>query len=273
KSAFALVDYDVHFQELNAAMLSGSWTLPDKSTISGGFDYRKSPYLTAWNPRQGQPLLTLYDMMKLHPKGESDQLAIDRTPTFKSATAGYAFPINSNFQVNLDATASSLSGTIASGGVDAMMPTGTEYYYSAQLTGSNLLADGDMYIAGVRVADLAASNLYVLDLSARFPITQHLPLNPPFPIPHHLRVRPRLRLGYQVGDNSDLREFPVLPSILFNYYWTRDLSLELEVGAKWTERQQAGATQNETDLFFTAGFRYDFYADGQKPCAFVPTCR
>ena len=261
KSAFALVDYDVHFQELNAAMLSGSWTLPDKSTISGGFDYRKSPYLTAWNALQGQPLLTLYDMLKLHTKEEIDQLAIDRTPTFKSATAGYAFPINSNFQVNLDATASSLSGTIASGGVDAMMPTGTEYYYSAQLTGSNLLADGDMYIAGVRVADLAASNLYVLDLSARFPITQDL------------RVNPRLRLGYQVGDNSDLREFTVLPSILFNYYWTRDLSLELEVGAKWTERQQAGATQNETDLFFTAGFRYDFYADGQKPCAFVPTCR
>src|SRR5262249_2521520 len=150
----------------------------------------------------------------------------------------YAFPINSNFQVNLDATASSLSGPIASGGVDAMMPTGTQHYYSAQLTGSNLLPDDDIYIAGLRIPVPAASNLYVLALRARVPITQDL------------RVTPRLRLGYQVGDNSDLREFTVLPSILFNYYWTRDLSLELEVGAKWTERQQAGATQNETDLFF-----------------------
>lgn len=112
KSAFALVDDDVHFQELNAAMFSGSWTLPDKSTISAGIDYRKSPYLTAWNALQGQPFLTLYDMLKLHSKEEI------------------------------------------------------------------------VYIAGVRVADLAASNLYVLDLSARYPPT------------NELRINPRLRLGY-----------------------------------------------------------------------------
>ncbi len=47
-------------------------------------------------------------------------------------------------------------------------------------------------------------------------------------------------------------------SILINYYWIKDLSFALEVGAKWTEQQQAGATHNETDLFFTPGFRYDF---------------
>jgi tetratricopeptide (TPR) repeat protein len=261
KSAFALVDYDVHFQELNAAMFSGSWTLPDKSTISAGIDYRKSPYLTAWNALQGQPFLTLYDMLKLHSKDEVDQLAIDRTPTYKSATLGYAFPLSKNYQVNLDATASSLSGTVASGGIEAMLPTGTELYYSAQLTGTNLFAEGDMYIAGVRMADLQASNLYVLDLSARYPLS------------NELRVNPRLRLGYQVGDTTDLREITILPSILVNYYWTRDLSLELEIGAKWTERQQAGATQTETDLFFTAGFRYDFYADGQKPCGLIARCR
>jgi tetratricopeptide (TPR) repeat protein len=261
KSAFALLDYDVHFQELNAAMFSGSWTLPDKSTISAGIDYRKSPYLTAWNALQGQPFLTLYDMLKVHSKEEVDQLAIDRTPTYKSATLGYAFPLGKDYQVNLDATASSLSGTVASGGIEAMLPTGTELYYSAQLTRTNLFAEGDMYIAGVRVADLEASNLYVLDLSARYPLS------------NEWRINPRLRLGYQVGDTTDLREVTILPSILINYYWTRDLSLELEVGAKWTERQQAGATQTETDLFFTAGFRYDFYADGQKPCALLTTCR
>src|SRR6185295_17374183 len=129
KSAFALVDYDVHFQEINAAMFSGSWTLPDKSTISAGIDYRKSPYLTAWNALQGQPFLTLYDMLKLHSKEEVDQFAIDRTPTYQSATLGYAFPLGKNYQVNLDATASSLSGTVASGGIEAMLPTGTELYY------------------------------------------------------------------------------------------------------------------------------------------------
>jgi len=76
-----------------------------------------------------------------------------------------------------------------------------------------------------------------------------------YPLSNEWRINPRC-LGYQLGDTTDLREVTILPSILINYYWTRDLSLELEVGAKWTERQQAGATQTETDLFFTAGFRY-----------------
>jgi hypothetical protein len=200
-------------------------------------------------------------MLKLHSKEEVDQFAIDRTPTYQSATVGYAFPLGKDYQVSLDATASSLSGTVASGGIEAMLPTGTELYYSAQLTRTNLFAEGDMYIAGVRVADLEASNLYVLDLSARYPLG------------NELRINPRLRLGYQEGDTTDLREITILPSILVNYYWTRDLSLELEVGAKWTDRRQGGATQTETDLFFTAGFRYDFYADGQKPCALLTTCR
>jgi hypothetical protein len=44
-------------------------------------------------------------------------------------------------------------------------------------------------------------------------------------------------------------------------------------GAKWTSREQAGARENETEFFVTAGFRYDFYADDQKRCAFVPMCR
>jgi hypothetical protein len=73
---------------------------------------------------------------------------------------------------------------------------------------------------------------------------------------------------------TDSREVTVLPSILLNYYWTRDLSLELEDGgAKWTERQEVGATQTETGLFFTAGCRCDFDVDGQKSCACVTPCR
>lgn len=67
---------------------------------------------------------------------------------------------------------------------------------------------------------------------------------------------------------SDLREVTVLPSIFLNYDWTRDLSLELEVGAKLTERQQAGATETETDLFFTI-----FCADGHMACGFMRSCR
>jgi hypothetical protein len=261
KSAFATIDYDVHFQELNAAIFSGTWTLADKSTIQVGADYRKSPYLSAWNALQGQPFLTLYDLLRVHTQDEIDQLAIDRTPTYKSATIGYSLPLTDNLQLSFDATVANLSGTVASFGVDATPSSGDEYFYSAQLIGTSLLADGDLYIAGLRFADRETSDLYVLDLSARYPLTDEF------------RISPRLRLGYEFGNDTDLREFTVLPSVLLNYYWTKDLSFELEAGTRLTSREQGGAKEDETEFFLTVGFRYDFYADDQRSCLFVPTCR
>jgi hypothetical protein len=262
KSAFVTVDYELHFQKLNAAIFSGSWTLPDKSTLHGAVDYRKAPYLSAWTAIQGQPLLTLYDMLKLKTKDEIDQLAIDRTATFKSATLGFARPITDKLQLSADVTATNVTGTIASGGVDVVPGTGNEFYYSAQLIGTGLFSSGDMYVAGIRVADHVDSNLYVLDFNARYPLTEDF------------RINPRLRFGYRKGDTTDLKEYSVLPSVLLNYYWTKDLSLELEVGAKWTSRQQAGITDRDTELFLTAGFRYDFYADDRNKCAPVSVnCR
>lgn len=256
KSAFATVDYDVHFNELNAAILSGSWTFANASNIHGGLDYRKAPYLSTWSALQGQPFVSLYDMLKLYTKSEVDQLAIDRTPTYRAANVGYALPLTKNLQATFDFTAASTTGTPASGGIPEMPGTGWEYYYSSQLIAQDMLSDGDLYIAGLRVADRADSNLYVLDLSTRYPLTQSL------------RVNPRLQLGYRKGDaGHDLVEYTVMPSVLFNYYWTTDLMLELETGVRWTQTEIATAVENNTEVFVTAGVRYDFYADRRTPCA------
>ena len=46
KSAFLIVDYDIHFDKLDAAIFTGTWTLPDKSILRAGADYRMAPYLT-----------------------------------------------------------------------------------------------------------------------------------------------------------------------------------------------------------------------------------
>ena len=251
KTAFATVDYDIHFQQLNAAIFSGSWTLLDKSTLYGAADYRKTPYLSAWNALQGQPFATLYDMLRLHTKEEIDQLALDRTATYKSAMVGFSRPLTEKLQIAADATVVNVSGTIASGGVGATLPVGTEFFYSAQLIGTSFFKDGDMYITGVRYADLADSKLYVLDLNARYPLVDDF------------RISPRLRLGYRKGDTTDLKEYTVLPSVLLNYYWTKDISLEIEVGTQWTSLERSGAKEITTELFLTAGLRYDFYADGR----------
>lgn len=255
KSLFALVDYDVHFSEFNAATLTGSWTFIDKSVLHAGLDYRKTPYLSTWTALQGQRYLTLYDMLRYHTLDEVERFALDRTALYRAASIGYSRPLSERFQISLDATITNIEGTVASGGVDATPSTGDEYFYSAQLIGNNVTTEGDLFIAGARFADLADTDHYILDLSARYPLIDGL------------KVSPRLRLSYITGDDSDLEEYSILPSVLLNYYLTRDFALELEVGADWRTRTENMVTETETELFFTIGYRYDFYADKERLCS------
>lgn len=250
-SSFGTLDYDIHYNELNAAVLNGTYTFADKSTLFAAYEYRKSPYLSTWTALQGQNYPTLYEMLRNTTLQQVEQYAVDRTAAFTTASVGFSHPINNTFQVSADATVTNLEGTIMSGGVEAITGTGNEYFYSAQLIGNNVFANDDLMIASVRFADLALSNYYVLDLSARYPLIDNLKINP------------RLRLGYRTGDVDDLVEYSVLPSVLVDYYFTRDMSLEFEVGADWRTSKQNGIEETSTELFFTVGYRYDFYADGQ----------
>jgi hypothetical protein len=257
KFAFGNVDYDVHFQQLNAAIFSGSWILPDKSTIYGGADYRRTPFLSTWNVLINQPFATLYDMLKAQTNApltneQLQQLARNQTPIFKSAMLGFSHPLSDNWQVSADATVVNLTQPISPIGLDpslAALPAGNEYYYSAQLIGNNLFKDGDMYIGALRYSQLATSNRYVLDLNTRYPLT------------NEWRLSPRLRFGYAVGTGIDLKEYTVLPSFLVDYYWTKDLNLEFEIGAQWTSSTQSGIKSKDTELLATIGLRWDFYSD------------
>lgn len=252
KTGFFTVDYDVHFQELNAAIFSGSWTLPDKSTIYGGADYRKTPFLSTWNALLNQPFTTLYDMLRLQTEEQLQQLAINQTPTYRSAMIGYSRPLNDHYQVSGDVTVVNLTQPLLPSVVDPGLPTlpaGNEYYVSTQFMGSNLVTNGDMYVVGLRYSRLLDSNMYVLDFNTRYPLWTGL------------AISPRLRLGYRLGRDIDLTEYTAVPSLLVDYQWTRQLSSELEVGVERTWGEQSGFKEDNLDFFLTLGFRYDFYSD------------
>jgi hypothetical protein len=255
KSAFVNVDYDAYFEQLNAAIFTGSWTLPDKSTIRVGADYRKAPYLTAFNALQGQAFLTMYDLLKATSQADVKQMAIDRTATYQSANIGYTRQLTDHLQINLDFTAAHIDGTIASYGVYAMPDMGDEFYYSAQLVGTSLLKEGDLYTAALRYSDLKESDNYAVDLSTRYPISEEW------------SVAPRLTGGYRTGKATPYDEYIVMPSLLVDYFWRKDLNLEVEVGERWTWHNQGTAKSTENEFFVTAGFRYDFYADLRERCA------
>jgi tetratricopeptide (TPR) repeat protein len=253
-SALGQIDYDVHFNELNAAIFSGTYTMDDKSVINTALDYRKVPFLSSWTALQGQPFLTLYDMMKFNTADDIRQFAIDRTPTFESAMVSYTHPLNATYQIGGDATVTNLTGTVPSGGVDGTLASGLEYYLSAQLTGSGIFRPGDILMAAFRYASLSDSKDYVIDFNTRFPITPTL------------SVSPRLRVGYRTGVGTDLKETTILPSFLVNYLWSKDLSFEAEIGYKYMNSTLVGVKTVTNDLYATVGVRKDFGIDGLTQC-------
>jgi hypothetical protein len=268
KFAFVNVDYDVHFQQLNAAIFSGSWILPDKSTIYGGADYRRTPYMSTWNAllNLNQPFATLYDALKAQNSADASCLmdlvrcVVNQTPIYKSAMLGFSHPLTEKLQISADATIVNLSQpytplqtTSAAGTTTPVtFASGNEYYASTSLFANNIFKEGDMYIGALRYSQTGTSNQYMVDLTTRFPVT------------NEWRVSPRLRLGYTTGTGVDLKEYTVLPSFLVDYYWTKDLNLEFEVGAQYTNSMQAGIRSQDTELLATVGFRYDFYSDTTK---------
>jgi TolA-binding protein len=255
KFAFGNLDYDIHFQKLNAAIFSGSWTLLDKTTIYGGADYRRTPFLSSWNSLLNQPFSTLYDALRNSTEtlDEVKQNAIDSTPIYKSAMIGVSHPLSERLQIAADATLVNLTQplplTAANSSLLTTLPAGNEYYYSLQLIGTNIFKEGDMYLGALRYAQQPMLRQYVLDLNTRYPLT------------HEWVLGPRLRLGYETGIGADLKQYTVLPSFLIDYYWTPDLNFEAEIGAQWTSSTQAGVKTRDTELMATVGLRYTFQAD------------
>jgi len=246
RTAFGLVDYDVGYNELNIALLTGNWIFPDQTSINLSLDYRRSPILTTTNATQGQTAGSLAALLETLSEDEVRQLAKDRTATSKSVTVGVSRPLNTMFQANADVTAASLSGTTASGGVEASEGTGLELFYSAQLIGSSVIKEGDLAVLGLRYADTQNSHRYTVDINTRYPVTRDF------------RVNPRLRTDYRENKDDDGTQIAVKPSVRFDYYWTRTLLFELDLGAEWTSDRINDDADNRTGLFANIGSRIDF---------------
>jgi hypothetical protein len=252
KSIFATVDYDTHFNELDAAIFTGTWTFADKSVLRLGADYRKAPYLTTWNALQGQPYTTLYDLLKAYAQSDVLQMAIDRTATYQSSTVGYSRALTDKLQLNLDFTQAHIDGTIASFNVNGTPDMGDEFFYSAQLVGTALFLSNDLYTAAFRYSDLKDSQNFAVDLSTRYPWSENL------------RIQPRIVGGYTQGKGIPFDEYTLLPSLLIDYFLRKDLNFEVEIGERWTWRTQGTTRSSEDEFLITAGFRLDFYADAQN---------
>ena len=262
-NAFVLADYDVKFSQLNLGLLTLNYSFPDTSSLSFTADYRQSPLLTTYNaagltatlvdPVTHQQLLgpqgellaqnitDIRDLLWYYPRSSIYQLALDRTLVAKSATVSYSRPLTRKLQANIDVTLTDTRGTPAIPAttgiigtpregsvislVDAISATGKEYYYGAQLVGSGLFWENDIYILSGRYSDTQRTRSYTADFNARVSLSRKV------------RLSPRLRYGYRDNkeDSGNFSQFQ--PTMRVNYYPMRGGEIEIEGGANFSRQK------------------------------------
>ena len=246
RSLLTFVDYDILYGSLNTVIFLGTWTLPDRTTINATLDYRNSPILTTTNALQGQSAGSIDDLLDTLTEEEIQELAKDRTGHSTTATLGASHPLSEKIQLSGDVTVSELSGTEASGGVEAIPDTGKEYFYNLQLIGSNLFKTGDTSILGTRFSDTSTAKIYTVSLDSRYPVIRAW------------RVNPRLRVDYRENDNDDSNQWTALPSLRMDYRWRKRYRFEVEGGKEWTTRDFTDRSEDSSSYYLSMGYRADF---------------
>ena len=246
-SVFSLLDYDVSYSVLNIALMTGNFSLPDKTMLNVVLDYRRSPIQTTTTGLQGLQVGDLSDALVSFSEDALRSFAEDRTAISRSATLGAARPLDERFQVSGDVTVSHLTDTTASGGIEATPGTGYEFLYTAQFIGTGLVKESDTSILGLSYSDRDGSDTVSGSLNIRYPISREW------------RINPRLRGDYRWEDlDSTQNRIRFKPSLKTDYRLRRWLRLEAEIGAEWSTQRFVDDTEESTDFFMTLGYRVDY---------------
>ena len=245
-TATVALDYDIEFDRLNYARVSGTRVFADRSTLTLSFDYVQSPTLSLTNAEQGQFGRTIDELRDSFTLGELQELALDRTTLSRSATLAYFRPLNDKWLFNFDATIFETEGNPASGGVPEIEAPGTDYYASVGIFGSGIFSETDVISGSLRFADTSTSTLTLIDASYRFDPAERW------------RLRPRLRVGHRDLKRAGGTEVFAIPSLTVDYEITDRTSLEMEVGGRFSRRETDIGRDRSTESYVILGLRQDF---------------
>jgi hypothetical protein len=239
----SFLDYDVYYRSLNTAQLVGNWQIDPATFLHFLADHRNVPTLTTTNALQGQGAGDLDDLDGIFSTEELESLAEDRTARSTTLSLGASRDLTERYQLAGDFSASHLSGTPTSGGVEGFEGTGWEYSYLMQLVATGFIRKDDIGILGVRYFDGSATDLVSTSLDLRWPVNEAV------------RVNPGLRAEFRMNDAAD-DLVTVRPSFRIDVrFWK--LLFELDGIAEW-RRPVGGSMPDEFGYAATASLRYDF---------------
>jgi hypothetical protein len=250
----AMVDFDISYNELNSALVLGTWRFENLISVNVLFDTRQSPILTTRNALIGQPVVTMDELLLRFTEDEIRQFAQDRTSQTETVTLGISRPLFDRFQINTDITVTETSATVPSGNVPELPASGSQIFFSTSLIGSSLFMDSDVNVLGLRYSSTRSSDTTLLTLDGRYPLRRGLRLNP------------RLRVSLRDNKLGGSEEWIAAPSFRMILRWKRHYRLEFEMGGLWSTRKldpimnplAVDTTEDTSGYFVNLGYRADF---------------
>jgi|GEM_PF-2899445 len=241
------LDYDVHFNELNALLLSGRYQFESGTNASLSLNFRKSPYLTTRNALIGQQVDNLNDLKDtIDSLDELEDIALDRTFDSTSVNLYIDHPINDDIDISTSLTVSTLSDTPTSAGVSGYDGTDTEFHFNSQIVIDNMLFDRDSGRIGFTYAALTNSDVYSVYSHYKFQINTHWRLYPRFAFQARDNV-----------DNSGQDRFSLL--LRTEYKFLEDHRIDGQIGADWYFNDNRFGEQDELTIYFiNLGYTYLF---------------
>jgi hypothetical protein len=252
-SVYSAADYDIFYNELNNAYVSGTWNPREGTSVYLTADYRKVPFLLTSNALTGENFDQLSTLVDLIGQDTTSQLASARTSSSKTLTIGASQQILKDWQLSVDATIADYSGTPASGtpilGMQqGFAAPGIEYYLSTQASGMSLFKENDSLSFGLRYSHSKTNQMYMADASYRFPFNEKL------------RLMPRIRVSMldQQLTTGGQYVYSIVPSFKSSYRIDKQWSLEAEISANWKDVVAPSGASQTMDLLATAGYRFEF---------------
>ena len=132
--------------------------------------------------------------------------------------------------------------------VQALEGTGSQYSLSVQYIASNMFAERDLHVAGLRYSDFSSYNEISLFLNSRLPPVMGW------------KPRPRINLSQRSFEGSSTTEgsrFAIAPSIKVDYRYLKKWVFDVELGFEWVT-YSSSTVDDETRQNIRIGYHYTF---------------
>jgi TolA-binding protein len=240
-----VVDYDTLFRHLNIATAQGNWIAPWKTSFNILLDYRMTPSLQTTSAIIGAPTTSIRQLLTIYTEDQLRQQARDVTAQSAIAYGGFTHPVNSVWQLGLNAQVTRISHTNATPNYPATPGSGYVRTLTSQAIGTGVFAARDVTVVSVSGVTADTYNGLASQVTSRFPVGASWTFDGAL-----------VWYGQKNDDGSTLQR--ISPVARASYRWRNSITLELEAGIENTNTSSAFLQEVTHRYFFSAGYRWDF---------------